>query len=364
MKHREDEELIGALQLNTLSVDYLKNTAGAGQHPRVEVRMHQMRAEEGQLHVQEMRVPLGHLQKFVEDGERLLEKATPGPKEPHWDSPDKVEEVSGYKVSYFVHTGGNGKNRVDVHLESEERDNAELKNSEMSCTLDRLKEVVNEGCDVEKEKGIKREYYAIVKPFELTGPINARASVHSCRDDPDEGRIDAHNLSDHRFKPQDYVLWSQPLTWEPKPGDKIDIRANGEKEIDLHILKLEADSRRMGETHAYGVWHDKNKDRQPSVGEYISWNAERRGVDSSGEVADYQVTPALGKKEPGIPEKTTYVVFNKDTRQIAALCDSPEEATQAVKDADKLERERKPQEQQRQRDQNIDLSQHSIGRNY
>lgn len=362
MKHRQDEELIGALQLNTLSVDYLKNTAGPDQHSRVEVRMHQMRAEEGQLHVQEMNVPLGHLQKFLEEGERLLEKATVGPRDMHWDSPDRVESLSDYKASYFVHTGKGGKNRVDVHLEGEERDNAEVRKSEMSCGLNRLKEVVEKGCEVEKEQGIKREYYAIVTPTELTGPIEAKATVHSCRTDQAQGLIDAHTSSNPRIKPQEYVLWPVPLGWEPKPGDTITVRANVDAHIDKYFGKLEADSRRMGEFHAYGVWHDEK--RQPHIGETISWNPESRGLDSRGEVVDYQVTPALGTKTPGIPADTTYVVFNKDTRTVVALCDSPEEATQAVRDADKLERERKPQEQQRQRDQNIDLSQHSIGRNY
>lgn len=362
MPRHDDEEILEGLNLDTLSVDYLQHKVGPEQRKRVDVRMHQMRAEDGQLHVQQMDCPLGHAQKFFEEGLKLLRMAGQGPREPHWDSPDKVVELKGYKASYFINSGKDGKNRIDVHLEHEERDNAELRKSEMSCSLDRLGKVVQEGCRVEQERGIKREYYAIVGSPEFTGPGELRAAVHSCCTDQKQGLINAFNLSDHSRKPQDYVLWPEPLGWEPSQGDKITVSGGVDKELDKHIAKRQADAERIGQVHAYGVWHDK--DRQPTVGEPISWNSDRGGVNSNGEVVDYLVTPATGNRKDATPEKTTYVVFNRETRKIVSLCDRREEASQAVKDWDRFELEVQREQQQgrqRQNTQTIDLSQEHFG---
>ena len=105
--------------------------------------MEQMKASRGRLYTQDVECPLGHLEKFVGDGIKLwtAEQKTPQ-REPHWDSPDKVEQVQGFRVSYFVHPRKDGKNGIDVHLEAEKQDNATVLKADMWCTLERLADVV------------------------------------------------------------------------------------------------------------------------------------------------------------------------------------------------------------------------------
>lgn len=145
-----------------------------------------------------------------------------------------------------------------------------------------------------------------------------------CYPDKDEGEIKAHGLSNHEKKSQDFVLWPEAFDWEMQDGDEIIVRHGVDGRIDKHIRVLEADLQRMGETHAYGVWRDLGQ--TPERNMPISWNAESRGVDSTGEPVDYQVTPVIGKKELGIPEETRFVVLNKKERLIVGVFDWPEEA--------------------------------------
>lgn len=218
------------------------------------------------------------------------------------------ERINDYKVDFHAWPTQGQPQSLDIKLETTGE-----KRQVFALRLDRLKAIVKEGQDVERDLGYdQKRWHSIVYAASLKqeSESRAQAKVFKSVESPEEAR---RLIKDN----ESLALYSEPRRRPLEEGKEIDVRHEAAVElirgdrrtVAAQIARNTLEDQRQSEHYVVARWG--YADSPPVVGMRVVW--EGGGPTYKNEFQDFKAKPD-GGRDRGDPAEELFVLIRRDDR--------------------------------------------------
>lgn len=218
------------------------------------------------------------------------------------------ERINDYKVDFHATPTRGQPQSLDIKLETTGE-----KRQVLVLSLDRLKAVVKEGQDVERDLGYdQKRWQTIVYAASLKQESENRATakVFKCVESPEEAR---RLIKDN----ESLALYSEPRRRPLEQGAEIDVRHEAAVElirgdrrtVGAQIVHNELAAQSQSEHYVVARWG--YAESPPVVGMRVVWEGSRQNY--KGDFEDFKAKPE-GARVRGEPLEEAFVLIRRDDK--------------------------------------------------
>jgi hypothetical protein len=222
-------------------------------------------------------------------------------------APFSVERINDYEAK-FVPTPSRGQPQTLAILLTSKSGQV------FGLSLDRLKAIVREGQDVERELEYDQKRWNTIvyaESVKRESDGRAQATVFKSVESIEEAR---RLLKDN----EGMALYSEPRRRPLKKGAEIDVLPEATLELTRgtrravadHIAFNELKGQRQSEHFVLARWSYAS--RPPVVGEAVAWGGH--GEKANGDFEDFKAKP-VGGRDHGEPKEEMYVLIRRDPKE-------------------------------------------------